>query len=280
MQRRSVIELLQRALPALAVLTSDPYSASAAAGRTIAQSVGVDQLDVGVLADPRALVDGDGLKPLIWGARERCDPTDVACSQGGVEGALEVQPLPNVAAEVTDRVRLSMQVGGESIGVIELGLWRELAPSSVDAFVKLAAGTYGYDPQEGEEPASLDSSVVLRVLRGKQVVLGGLKKQGGSIRLVAGKTRPQRVPIPPPTINDSPNGISNDVAGLISWRKGGGLFEWTLTPRANSELDGSQLVFGQVLAGMDVLERINVIATNNYNSGPMATVRVSRVQVL
>lgn len=251
--------------------------------RTIAQSVGIDQKAVGVLADPRALIDGDGVQPLIWGARDRCDPTDATCKQGGIESSdFSAEAPPSLAnVEVTDRVKLLISIGGEKVGSIEIGLWRKSAPKSVDTFVQLVAGTLGADPSSGEEPASLDRSVALRVQRGKAIVLGGLKQQGGSMRLISGQTRPKYVPIPPPAIDDAPNGVSHAAAGLLSWAKAGGSFEFSLTPRANLELDASEIVFGQVLnqEGMDVLERMNAIPTNNYNGGPMATIRVERAQL-
>ena len=55
---------------------------------------------------------------------------------------------------------------------------------------KLAAGTFGADLQNGEQPASLSPSVALRIERGKAFGFGGLKQRGGSMRLEAGRTRP------------------------------------------------------------------------------------------
>lgn len=56
-------------------------------------------------------------KGIIWGGRERCDPTAPNCQQGGVESgaASAVQPLPATpeSFEVTDKVRLSVSIAGE-----------------------------------------------------------------------------------------------------------------------------------------------------------------------
>ena len=208
--------------------------AHAESERVTAQSVGIDQKNVGLLADPRALVDGDGIQPLIWGARERCDPTASSCKQGGVESDTgEIQPVPSrEALSVSDRVRLEISVGGTRVGAVELGLWRSAAPTAVDTFVKLSGGRLVTNPED--EPASLERSVVARVLADRAVVLGALKVQGGSTVLMAGKTKPQRVPVLPPTTNDdTAAGGSHDAAGLLSVRRGGGSFEFSLTPRAN-----------------------------------------------
>ena len=255
--------------------------ASSDSSRVTAQSVGITDVNSGVLADPRALVDGEGIKPLIWGGRERCDPTDVACKQGGVESdLLNVQPVVPTEGRptVTDRIGLDISVAGEKAGTIELGLWRSAAPESVDAFVRLAAGRLG-DPDE--EPASLERSVAVRVVKDKVVVLGALKNQGGSTVLVSGQTKPQRVPVRPPVTRDASNGISHDAAGLLSVRRGGGSFEFTLTPRANRELDAEDIVIGQVLSeqSMQLLERLNVLPTDNRRKAPLATVRIERARL-
>jgi cyclophilin family peptidyl-prolyl cis-trans isomerase len=269
-------------LPALASL-ADLQAAWANSGRTIAQSVGVDQKNVGVLSDPRALLDGEGLQPLIWGARDRCDPTDPSCEQGGIVGkSLEVQPPPKVAnVEITDKVRLYLTIGGEKAGTLDIGLWRKAAPVSVEAFTQLVAGTFGADLQNGEQPASLSPSVALRIERGKAFVFGGLKQRGGSMRLEAGRTRPQYFPIAPPTVTDAPNGVSHTAAGLLSWRRGSQqAVEFSITPRPNPALDETEICFGEVLDGMEVLERLNVLPTNNYNAAPMATVRIERAELI
>jgi len=254
----------------------------AASERVTAQSVGIAQ-NVGVLADPRSFVDGDGIQPLIWGARARCDPTDAACKQGGVAtNTADVQPVPSRSLlVVSDRVLLEISVGGEKLGVVELGLWRSAAPQAVNAFVKLCAGQLRTNPDD--EPASLERSVATRVLKDRAVVLGALKNQGGSTVLIPGKTKPQRVPVTPPTTSDDTiSGGSHDAAGLISVRKGGGSFEFTLLPRSNVALDKENVVIGQVLNadGMAILERINTLPTDNYRSAPLATVKVERATVL
>ena len=270
-------------LAALAACAVSP-PAVASSGRVTAQSVGIDQTAVGVLSDPRALVGGEGLQPIIWGGRERCDPTDVTCKQGGESAdGLAVQPVPvapSSAGALSDRVNLEMSVGGERVGVLELGLWRAAAPSSVDAFVRLSGGRYVSRP--GEDPASLERSVAARVLKDRAVVLGALKQTGGSTVLVAGKTRPQLVPVAPPATDDPPNGLAHSAAGLLSVASNGGTFEFTLLPRANAALDKTNIVIGQVLNadGMAILERLNVLATDNYQQRPLATVRIERATVV
>jgi peptidyl-prolyl cis-trans isomerase B (cyclophilin B) len=88
-------------------------------------------------------------------------------------------------------------------------------------------------------------------------------------------------PVTPPP-NDDSNAVRHDAAGLLSVRRGGGSFTFTLTPRPNPDLDLDEIVIGQVLTreGMQVLERLNALATNNYSRGALAKVVVERARVL
>lgn len=96
-----------------------------------------------------------------------------------------------------------------------------------------------------------------------------------------GQTRPVLVPVAPPTNADA-NEVRHDAAGLISVRRGGGSFAFTLTPRPNPDLDRDYIVIGQVISaqGMKLLERLNGLATNNYNRNALAKVVIERARVL
>jgi cyclophilin family peptidyl-prolyl cis-trans isomerase len=241
-----------------------------------AQTVGIDVASP--LLDPRDPFGAE--KGIVWGGRDRCDPTDVGCQQGGVEGGLsEVQPSPATpeGIAVSDRVKLSLSVAGEPAGDCVIGLWGDAAPTAVQTFLQLTRGTLA--PAEGDAPASYARSVMVRISKDKEVVLGQLKDKGGQTMLIAGQTRPKFVPVAPP-LHDDTNPISHTQAGLVSVKRGGGSFEFSISTRAAPSLDKDELVIGQVLEGMELVERLNILPTNNYNSGPMATVRIERLAVL
>jgi len=229
------------------------------------------------LLDPRDPFGAD--KGIVWGGRDRCDPTDAACQQGGVLDTSTVQPVPATPSgvEISDRVKFTVSIAGEVAGEMVVGLFRSAAPQSVDTFVQLARGTLATAP--GDAPASYARSVAKRVSKDQEVVLGVLKQQGGQTMLIAGQTRPKVVPVAALPADDA-NTLSHDAAGLVSMRKGGGSFEFSITTRASPNLDKELLVVGQVLEGMELIERLNTLPTNNYNSGPMATVRLERIAVL
>ena len=177
--------------------------------------------------------------------------------------AAGVQPLPppRQGLAVTDRIRFQVSIAGEPAGEVVLGLWGDAAPTPVDTLVQLAKGTLA--PTPGDAPASLERSVAVRCTKDKEVVLGQLKKQGGQTMLVQGQTRPKVVPVAAPTWNGGDtNGVSHDAAGLVSVRKGGGSFEFSLTTRPAPSLDKENLIVGQILENMELLERLNTLPTN------------------
>lgn len=160
-------------LPFLASLLRPPGAAIAAGGdgRITAQSIG--------LTDSTS----SAIPGLVWGGNRRCDPTDPACSQGGKRdddfAELDAQPLPAKPFAISEMVSLQLTLSGQPLGTIELGLWREQAPASVDAFVQLAAGTLA--PLRGDEPASLARASLVRVSRDREVVLGALRQVRPSV---------------------------------------------------------------------------------------------------
>ena len=241
--------------------------------RVTAQSIGIDQKSAAL-----------GDLTFVWGGNKRCDPTDTACRQGGKDGGevAQVQPIPAAWAggEATDKVQLDLYVANEGAGSLSLGLSRAACPEAVDAFVKLCKGAYVSQP--GEDPASYERSVAVKISRDQSIVMGALKKQGGHTELVAGVTKPQYFPCAPPSYTSAPNGLSHDAAGLLSVRRNGGSFEFVLTTRANTDLDRDNIVIGRLLdePSMELLERLNLLPTNNYSGGPLATVAIRRATVL
>lgn len=304
-------------LPTLTWLPLVPTELAFAAGegRATAQTVGISDST------------SSAIPGLVWGGNRRCDPTDIACTQGGrlTDGLWKqtAQPLPSKPYETSERVILELSLSGQPAGSIEVGLWRDQAPGSVDTFVKLAQGRLA--PSSGDSPASFDRSSLIRIAKDKAIVLGALRQVfaqhsksnpqsremafstllvllhaltviarhgigdtfllviqvGGQTQLVRGQTRPVMIPVAPPLNKDS-NLVRHDAAGLLSVRRGGGSFAFTITPRPNLDLDRDEIVIGQVLTseGMELLERLNGLATNNYNRGSLARVIVERARVL
>lgn len=60
----------------------------------------------------------------------------------------------------------------------------------------------------------------------------------------------------PPTWEAQDAGLSHDQAGLVSVRKGGGAFDFSITLSPQLQLDKTSLVIGKVLEGADFLKEI------------------------
>lgn len=229
--------------------------------------------------DPEYSTSGSGLFKVYWNGRYRCDPQDPLCRDGGrLASGLDVQPVPSDRKNVTDRVRLGLEIGRGETGVLNVGLWGDAAPDAVGAFVKISKGKWR--PEADEIPATYEGSPLVKLKRNSSITFG-IGEEGGSTVIVRGSTRPVRVPCRPPKTADPENGVSHDAAGLISVPKNGGTYEFQITTRANPSLDKDYMVIGSLLdaASMQVLERLNGIPVNGYTSAPQLRVNVDSVSV-
>ena len=159
--RRAILTALATALPLLPL-------PSVADGRTVAQSVGIDNKET-----------VSGALGIIWGGRERCDPTDATCQAGGTDGvAAEALVVPQPRCAVTDRFALDLVIAGQAAGRIPLGLYSSLAPASSDTLLQLARGELRSDPDD--VPATLERSNLVRVLKDREAVQHGLDSSKAS----------------------------------------------------------------------------------------------------
>lgn len=151
-----------------------------------------------------------------------------------------------------------------SMGDVTVELFKERAPASVENFLRYAAeGFY-------------EGTIFHRVVRGFVV-------QGGGY--TAGmKPKPTRDPI----LNEATNGLRN-VRGTLAMARTQALRSATsqfyFNVANNSSLDHRGLappdygyaVFGRVLSGMDVVDKIAEVPTNNEN--PVEPVTIVRVTI-
>ena len=102
------------------------------------------------------------------------------------------------------------------------------------------------------KPVSLEGSQVWRIIQDKRIDLGRL----------AGKFALRRAPI-----TTDANTLRHDTAGVVSARRGGGSFDFTIAPGPNAALDGDNVVFGAVLEGLDIVDRLNRTPVKLYAGG-------------
>lgn len=184
----------------------------------------------------------------------------------GTSGALlaslasvALSPAPRAAVSlaerssprITSRARLLIAIGDGPPQPLTLGLYGELAPASVALFEGLCAGTLA--STLGSKDLTYAGSSVSRIERDKLILGGSLS--GGSTRALdreidgTGYVRTELVNRADAYANADANGLSHDRAGLLSMRRGGGAFEFGLTPAANTALDATRIVIGEVSEG-------------------------------
>lgn len=161
---------------------------------------------------------------------------------------------------ITSRACLSIAIGEAPQQSLMLGLYGGLAPSAVALFEQLCAGTLGND-------LTYVGSSVSRIEHDKLIIAGSLA--GGSTRSVSrridgtGYVRLEAINRASEFTNNDRNGLSHDRAGLVSVRKGGGEFEFALTPAPNPTLDATRIVIGAVLGDIDGASMRLVAAIND-----------------
>mmetsp|Transcript_14098 Transcript_14098/g.23402 ORF Transcript_14098/g.23402 Transcript_14098/m.23402 type:complete len:269 (+) Transcript_14098:65-871(+) len=149
------------------------------------------------------------------------------------------------SVQITSQAILSIAVGNALPQPLTVGLYGTLAPQSVALFEGLCDGTLGTDLKYA-------GSFVSRIEQNKLILGGSLA--GGSTLAISreidktGYVRSEIVNRAADFWNDDANTLSHDRAGLLSMRKGGGSFEFGLTPAANPALDATRIVIGEVLA--------------------------------
>ena len=115
-------------------------------------------------------------------------------------------------------------------------------------------------------------STASRVEKGKLIVLGKLTAgQAQDIERTldnTGYVRNKLVNLAERFTNTDSNALTHDRAGLLTVVRGGGAFEFGLTPAPNMALDDQRLVIGEVVRGLDVVELLN-----QANSSPSPHLR-------
>ena len=146
-----------------------------------------------------------------------------------VQRASAVTEIP----EVTAKVRLGFTLGNSSPRYMTIGLYGEAAPVSVQTFTQLCTGNLEVAPGLGYAGSS-----VSQIVRDNYIVAG--KPAGGDAVGVdrsidsTGYVRSVMINRADALINNDQNSLSHDRPALVSMTRGGGVFEFTLTPRPNA----------------------------------------------
>lgn len=162
----------------------------------------------------------------------------------------------------------------DQTGRIVIGLYGKEAPDSVETFRQLIKGALVAPCMDEEDAAPEDFGVSEKARLTKRQILRQCKaaedkplsyRYTQAWRIIKGRRidlgRMNRVFRQAPR-NEDRNALKHDAPGLVSVRRGGGEFEFTIAPAANPELDETNIVVGRVLEGMDLVERLDNAAVS------------------
>ena len=161
---------------------------------------------------------------------------------------------------VTSRVDLGISVGTGEARTLPVGLYGEAAPASSALFRQLCEGSV-----PGVAELTYRGSTASRIEKDQLIVLG--KPSGGVAQYIdrtidnTGYVRSELINRADGYANaDAGAPSGHDRAALVSMRRGGGAFEFALSPRANRALDADWIVVGEVGAeGLPLLDELNAV---------------------
>ena len=177
------------------------------------------------------------------------------------ENIMPIESVGDVgrSGKVTSKVYLDISIARGPAERITLGVFGDDAPAASKFFLSVCKGDYG-------DGVSYDGAQVSRIELDKRIDVGKLAK-GGSQKQETwmdgmGKVRIRSVSLASKTTHRDVNNFLNDESGVLSVKKGGGSFDFTISPKPNPSLDSENVVIGKVISGMNVVDEINKVPTS------------------
>ncbi|ORZ23907.1 cyclophilin-like domain-containing protein [Lobosporangium transversale] len=169
---------------------------------------------------------------------------------------------------VNPRVFFDIDIDGHRIGRIVMELFADEVPRTAENFRALCTGEKGVS-KTSSVPLHYRGSIFHRVIKGFMVQGGDFIRRDGS-----GGESIYGGPMP----DEGGFKRKHDIEGLLSMANKGpnsSTSQFFLTTRPTPHLDGKHVVFGRVVKGYDVVEKIENTPTDERNDRPLSIVMIS-----
>lgn len=160
-------------------------------------------------------------------------------------------------------VFFDIALGVKSLGRVKIKLFKLIVPKTAENFRQFCTGEY----REGFQPVGYKNSTFHRVISGKLVQGGDFVSHNGlGSKSIYGSQY----------FEDEGFQLSHEV-GLVSMANSGpntNGCQFFITLEALSELNGKNVVFGQVIEGLDIIRLVSKVQTDENNK-PGLSVKIS-----
>ncbi|OAQ25429.1 hypothetical protein K457DRAFT_762616 [Linnemannia elongata AG-77] len=169
---------------------------------------------------------------------------------------------------VNPRVFLDIDIDGHRIGRVIIELFKDEVPQTAENFRALCTGEKGVSKISGV-PLHYRGSIFHRVIKGFMIQGGDFTRRDGTggESIYGG-----------PLQDEGGFKRKHDTEGLLSMANKGpntSSSQFFLTTRPTPHLDGKHVVFGRVVKGYDVVEKVENTPTDERNDRPVGIVMIT-----